>query len=123
METNTNEPVKQVKNSGQWKPGQSGNPKGRPPKELCLTSLAREELAKPCPFAPNKTWAEYLVERWLGQCVAHSGYFRELIERLEGKVIQPIEAGIDTKVKWIIGKGYDNEGSRAGTETDQSESG
>jgi len=80
-----------------WQKGQSGNPKGRAPKELTLTSLAREKLAESCPYAPDKTWAEYLVERWLGHAVENAVYFRELIERLEGKVLQPIggEGGKD----------------------------
>jgi len=26
----------------QWKPGQSGNPKGRPPKDISLTTLVKE---------------------------------------------------------------------------------
>ena len=84
------------------------NLNGRPPKDQCLTSIAREELAKSCPYAPDKTWAQYLVERWLGQCAGHSGYFRELIERLEGKVTQPIDATVESDVNFIIGKGYAN---------------
>jgi hypothetical protein len=63
---------------------------GRPRNELSLTNLAREELKKSCPYAPDKTWLQYLVERWLGHSVDNVTYFRELIERIEGKVLQPI---------------------------------
>lgn len=31
-------------NSTSWGPGQSGNPNGRPPKEVCLTNLMKEFL-------------------------------------------------------------------------------
>jgi len=42
-------PEKQTKNKGklapQWKPGQSGNPKGRPPIDNAVAPVAREVLA------------------------------------------------------------------------------
>ena len=31
-----------VENLKPWKPGESGNPKGRPPKEQCVTDVLRE---------------------------------------------------------------------------------
>jgi len=70
------------------KPGANKN--GRPRKELSLTNCAREKLREKCPYAPNQTWLEYLVERWLGQAAENATYFNQLIERLEGKVTQPI---------------------------------
>lgn len=89
----------------------SANPKGRPCNELSLTNIAREKLQEPCPYDPEgRTWAKYLVDRWFGQCGENVTYFRELIDRLEGKVTQPIggEGGqaIDIRVT------YDN-GSKA----------
>ena len=77
-------------NLKKWKKGQSGNPKGREPYGIYLTTIARQKLGQPCPYAPDKTWAEYLVERWLGQAVENATYFNILMERLEGKVVQPI---------------------------------
>lgn len=42
--------------------GKSGNPKGRPRKEVCITSLLKERLGEPAPVKNNdgtsKTWAE-----------------------------------------------------------------
>jgi len=73
-----------------WKPGQSGNPKGRPPNTKYISELAREKILTPCPYAPDKTWGEYLVERWLGQAVENPTFFKELMDRLEGKVLQPV---------------------------------
>ena len=70
------------------KPGANKN--GRPRKELSLTNCAREKLGQPCPYAPGKTWLEYLVERWLGQAAESPQYFNQLIDRLEGKVVQPV---------------------------------
>lgn len=90
---NGKEPKKTAVNrgpDGKFLPGNNANPKGRPVLANCLTTRLREKLKDPCPYAPDKTWLEYLVDRWLAQSVENSGYFRELIERLEGKVVQPI---------------------------------
>jgi len=104
----------------QWKPGQSGNPRGRPKGTRYITELAREKLGKPCPHAPEKTWAEYLVDRWLGQAVENAGYFKELMDRLEGKVTQPISGELKGDVTWVIGKGYADD--KPGIQTDQQDS-
>ena len=68
-----------------------GNPKNNhAQKNISLTRIARDKLALPCPYDKDKTWAEYIVERWLSQAVENATYFRELMDRLEGKVLQPI---------------------------------
>jgi hypothetical protein len=92
---------------GKFKKGEISNPRGRPPNELSLTNLTRETLDQVCPYdTKGRTWKEYLVDRWLALSAENPSYFRELVERLEGKVTQPIEAGIDTDIHFVIGKGY-----------------
>ena len=92
---------------GKFKKGQITNPRGRPPNELSLTSLTRETLNEVCPYDPQgRTWREYIVDKWLTLSAENPSYFRELIERLEGKVKQPIDAQLDTDVHFVIGKGY-----------------
>jgi len=107
---------KHGKNKGgnpNWVKGVSGNPNGRPKKIASLTSEMKEQLAKVCPYdQQGRTWLQYLVERWLAHSIQNAGYFRELIERLEGKVTQPIEAEVKADIHWTIGKGY--AGDRAG---------
>jgi len=99
-----------VKHGGkQWVKGQSGNPNGRPKKMISLTSEMKAQLTEPCPYDPTKTWLQYLVTRWLGQAIDNAPYFRELIERLEGKVVQPVQAEVKGNVTFIIGKGYAND--------------
>jgi hypothetical protein len=39
---------------GSWKPGQSGNPRGRPPTEATYSNALREELAKIDPVTGRK---------------------------------------------------------------------
>lgn len=95
------------KNLKEIKPGEVRNPKGRARNELCFTSIAREMLPEICPYDPQgRTWAKYLVERWMAQSVKNPAYFHELIDRLEGKVVQPIEGQITADVIFTIGKGY-----------------
>lgn len=75
----------------QWKPGQSGNPSGRP-KKLHITDAIRAELAREGPDGiPNdEAIARVLVE------LARAGNLdaiREIADRTEGKARQRIESG------------------------------
>ncbi len=76
---------------GRFKKGQSGNPQGRPPRELCITSITRDQLGEPCPKDPSRTWARYLSDKWLELACENVHAFKELMERLEGRVVFPIE--------------------------------
>ncbi len=72
-----------------WKPGQSGNPSGRP-KKLHITDALRAELERTGPDGvPNDTAiARVLVE------IARAGNLeaiREIADRTEGKARQRIE--------------------------------
>jgi|TARA_Y100000310_G_scaffold317685_1_gene370822 hypothetical protein len=83
-----------------WQKGQSGNPKGRPPKDVSLTSLIKEYLGQVPDLLigggenqrqNTKTWRELLAQAWLvGAYKGNHMLFKELIERLEGKVPQGI---------------------------------
>lgn len=96
---------------GQFKKGEVSNPQGRPPKELCITSITREQLGEPCPKDPSKTWAKYLSDKWLDLACENVWAFRELMERLEGKVVFPVAAATPPDVTFVIGRGYlDREG-------------
>ena len=59
-------------------------------KELSITRIQREMLDKPFPYAPDKIWAEYLAERGMAMAAENATYYKELLDRLEGKVTQPI---------------------------------
>ena len=84
---------------------------GRPCNELSLTHLTREKLDEPCPYdSKGRTWLEYLVERWLAHALENATYFRELIERLEGKVVQAISGeGEPLTFKIIVASEHDKE--------------
>ncbi len=77
----------------QWKPGQSGNPKGRPPKSLTLTPKLLERLDDPCPSDPKgRTWGEVVIEATLVHAAkGNAGALRELWNRIDGVPAQSIE--------------------------------
>jgi hypothetical protein len=77
-----------------WKPGQSGNPSGRP-KKLHITDAIRAELEREGPDGiPNdEAIARVLVE------LARAGNMdsiREIADRTEGKARQRIESGSES---------------------------
>jgi len=75
---------------GKIKKGQITNPNGRPRNKLSITAKQREMLALPCPYAPGKTWLEWLADRGMALAGENAAYYRELMDRLEGKVLQPV---------------------------------
>ncbi len=75
-----------------FKPGQSGNPAGRP-KSITLSEAFRRQLSQPMPDDPEgRTFAEVIAER---TCVAASGgdvsAAREIADRTEGKPRQSVD--------------------------------
>lgn len=79
-----------------WQPGQSGNPRGRPPKDVCLTSLLKEALDQvPEGSKDGKTWAEKIVFAWLlFSAMGNPTLMKELLDRVEGKVVDRVEAEV-----------------------------
>src|SRR4051794_29694595 len=73
-----------------FKPGQSGNPKGRPPGRSFTAALNRmleSHQIGDTPMPDGKTVAEMVVKVWL--CKVLGGdfqFFKELLDRTEGKV-------------------------------------
>jgi hypothetical protein len=74
-----------------WKKGISGNPRGRPKKEDCLTDELRQLSAEICAADPKRrTWGKLLAYATMQLAVkGHPVALRETWERLEGKVPQP----------------------------------
>lgn len=83
----------------QWKPGQSGNPAGRPKNELSITNLMRLKLddvpteIMGQPYTGEKMWRELIAEAALGgAALGQSAYTKEILDRLEGRVTDKLDA-------------------------------
>lgn len=93
-------------NVNAFKPGESGNPLGRP-KCKTLSEAIREELAKECELEDGKTWAEVVANRLVrvaaGWSVENStNAAREIGDRTEGKPKQPIELDPTVEAKQLL---------------------
>jgi hypothetical protein len=77
-----------------WKPGQSGNPGGRP-KRMPLTDVTREKLPQKIPDDPQgRTYAEAIVDKLIAMAIGGDiAAIRELHDRAEGKARQTIDLG------------------------------
>jgi len=76
----------------QWKPGQSGNPKGSPKKDISITMQQREMLTQVCPYdAKGRTWLEYLCDKGLVQVSEKPEAMKDFKDRTEGKVPDRLE--------------------------------
>ncbi len=81
-----------------WKPGQSGNPKGRP-KCLTLSEAYRRELAKIDKTDPQgRTFAEVLAEQMIVKAkTGDVAALKEVADRVEGKAKQTITLSTDRR--------------------------
>ena len=76
---------------------------GRPRNEASLTNIMRQKLDEVCPYdAQQRTWGEYLAERCMAQALENATYFNIVIERLEGKVLQPIGGENGEPIKYEL---------------------
>jgi hypothetical protein len=77
-----------------FKPGQSGNPAGRP-KYTVVSEALRAQLAEKMPDAGEETFAEALaralIDKALGGDVLAA---REILDRVEGKPRQTLDVGM-----------------------------
>ena len=86
-----------VTNITSWQKGQSGNLKGRPKKEDCLTSLLKEEIEKIDPEDKEKrTHKELIVIATMRLArKGNAAALKEIWERMDGKVKEKLE--VETK--------------------------
>ncbi len=102
---------------GRWKKGISGNPRGRPKRQDCLTSLLKEEIENICPAdRENRTWRELIVRATLQLAMkGNAAALKEVWDRLDGKVMQKekVELGGADGRKIAIKVVYESDGHSA----------
>jgi len=69
--------------TGAWKPGQSGNPKGRPKGIKYISEALREQLS-------NEELVNELAKKLIDRAKKSDSAITIIFERTEGKVTQPI---------------------------------
>ncbi len=88
---------KQLANLKPFKPGQSGNPAGRPKKAL-LSDALRRQLAIAAPGMPERTQAETIAAALIAEAIAGNVQaIREVGDRTEGKPAQAIALDLDVR--------------------------
>ena len=87
----------------------SRNPKGRPKRGLCISEALRAILESK-DQKDGKLIADKVAQVIVDEALKGDARMIEiLLDRVEGKVTQAIDAQVDTSVRWIIGKGYDED--------------
>ncbi len=77
-----------------FKPGASGNPKGRP-KLTLLSEAIRAQLAVTVPNADERTYAEVIAEKLCTEAAAGNvNAAREIADRTEGRAKQAIDVDL-----------------------------
>ena len=81
-----------------WKPGQSGNPKGRP-KGSGVTDRLKALLDQPVKDGAEMTVAEALAKAAMKAALkGDHRFFKEILDRTEGKVTDKLEVDGDMRV-------------------------
>ena len=84
-----------VENLKPWKPGESGNPGGRP-KTKPLTEELQRLLEQAAPKGKGRTWAAVIAEALLTKaCKGDVRAIAELANRVEGRPFQAV--GVDVE--------------------------
>lgn len=87
-----------AENLSPWKPGQSGNPGGRPKKQSITEELERL-LAEEAPNSGGRAWVVVIAEALLQK--ARKGdvrAFAELANRMEGKPRQSLAVAVNANI-------------------------
>jgi hypothetical protein len=88
-----------------WRPGQSGNPKGRPPKGVALTDLLRAKLDDIDPVT-GRNLRELMVEKLSILALAGDlDAMKVILDRTDGKVpdLHTVDGKIHIALSWDDG--------------------
>ena len=89
----------------QWKPGESGNPEGRPPDFKYISDYLREILPQDC--GDGRTWGQKIAEEWVKQAAdtkarGNVPAREEVLDRTEGRVPETHKIESDVPITIIF---------------------
>lgn len=74
-----------------WKPGQSGNPSGRPKSKIISEAMRKKAELEVPDDSQGRTYAELLADAAYGHAASGKAqYLTEILNRNEGRPVQPI---------------------------------
>ena len=87
-----------------WQPGESGNPNGRPKKQICIPDILRRLLAEQDEFVQDKrTKLESICHTAINQAIGGDKDARNWIaDRAEGKALERVLSGELEKDELVI---------------------
>lgn len=115
---------KSLANLRPFQKGNKANPDGRPLKDCSLTSLVKSLIdTVPPGEKQGRTWRQLLALAWLAGAMKNPVLMKELLDRLEGKVSQPVtgEGGGPVKVEIDVKQKLISELARIATGNDTAE--
>ena len=100
-----------------WKKGKSGNPNGRPRKEACITTVLQSRMGVVPQIdiggkVNTKTWAELIADSLLVNAYkGNAAAMHELMDRIEGKVAQPVTGADGEPISFTLNLDNASEGT------------
>jgi len=91
-----------------FKPGQSGNPNGRPKGtgHISLLTILKKKLEE-IPEGETLTYGELMIEKYVKETYASTDAIslRDMLDRTDGKPTQPIEHSGELEGRLVINRG------------------
>jgi hypothetical protein len=88
-----------------FKPGQSGNPNGRPKGTFSIVGMIKDKLQEK-PEGQKETYAQLMVKKYFHKALVEGDdkTLRDLIDRIDGKAVQKMAGEMGMPIEFIIKK-------------------
>jgi hypothetical protein len=102
QKSNTDGRKRKMANLKPWKPGQSGNPRGRP-KTRTLSEELRARLKEQYPGRSDATYGQMLAHKLVDLAIdGEIAAIREVFDRTEGKPKQVVDVNVEERKREMV---------------------